>query len=79
MPKIFESPDGGKTVYSREAGSLDREFEYESPGAERARQMLKDRQEWEDIVKAAKNNPALQDAVDRVKLLYHLSKNNGKE
>lgn len=33
--------------------------------------------EWIDIRLAAKKDPALQAAVDRVKLLYYLSKNNG--
>ena len=30
--------------------------------------------EWVDILAAAKASPALQDAVDRVKVLYNLSK-----
>lgn len=33
--------------------------------------------EWINIRLAAKKDPALQAAVDRVKLLYYLSKNNG--
>lgn len=79
MPKIYESPDGGKTVFSREFGEVDREFEYETPGAEKARLILKQRQEWDAIISAAKDNPALQEAIDRVKLIYHLGKKNGQE
>lgn len=30
--------------------------------------------EWAEILKEAKNNQVLQDAIDRVKILYHLSK-----
>jgi hypothetical protein len=30
--------------------------------------------EWQAIVKAAEHNPALQNALERVKLVYHLSK-----
>lgn len=30
--------------------------------------------EWASILKEAKNNPTLQEAIDRVKVLYHLSK-----
>lgn len=30
--------------------------------------------EWAEILQAAKTNKVLQDAVDRVKILYHLSK-----
>jgi hypothetical protein len=30
--------------------------------------------EWQAIVKAAERNPALQNALARVKIVYHLSK-----
>jgi hypothetical protein len=33
---------------------------------------------WGDIHREAKNNPALQEALDRVKILYHLSIEDGK-
>jgi hypothetical protein len=79
MPKIFESPDGGKTVFSREFGQHDQEFEWEDPSASKVKKILKDRQEWDNIINAATENPALQEAIDRVKLIYHLSKKNGKE
>jgi hypothetical protein len=79
MPKIYESPDGGKTVYSREFSSVEREFEYETPEAEKAKLILKQRQEWDRIISAANDNPALQEAIDRVKLIYHLGKKNGQE
>jgi hypothetical protein len=32
---------------------------------------------WQEIVRAARTNQALQEALDRVKILYHLSKDNG--
>lgn len=32
---------------------------------------------WEEIVRAGRTNQALQEALDRVKLLYHLSKDHG--
>jgi hypothetical protein len=34
---------------------------------------------WEDIVREGRTNQALQDALDRVKLVYHLSKDNGQK
>lgn len=34
-------------------------------------------QEWKDINKEAKNNEALQKAIERVKILYHLGKDDG--
>jgi hypothetical protein len=33
--------------------------------------------EWAEILKAAETNSVLQDALDRVKILYHLSKDDG--
>jgi len=33
---------------------------------------------WGDIRRAAKTNITLQDAIERVKIIYHLSKDNGK-
>ena len=32
-----------------------------------------------DMLEIAKENPALQEALDRAKLIYHLSKEDGKE
>jgi hypothetical protein len=79
-PKIFESPDKGKTVYSRSPGSLDRELEWMDPEATGALEKLKEQRYWREIMDAAETNFALQEAIDRVKLLYHLSKkDNGQE
>ena len=35
--------------------------------------------EWADILKEAETNSSLQEAIERVKILYHLSKKDGKE
>ncbi len=32
---------------------------------------------WEEIVRAGRTNQALQEALNRVKILYHLSKDHG--
>jgi hypothetical protein len=32
--------------------------------------------EWNDILRAAETNPALREALDRVKILYNLSRPN---
>mgnify|MGYP006293568511 FL=1 len=41
------------------------------------RSELDDHNEWIKIRLAGKKNPTLQEAIDRVKILYHLSKDNG--
>lgn len=79
MPKIFESPDGGKTVYSRELGSTERNFEWEDPEEVRVKERLRQKKEWEDILNAAEHNPALQKAIERVKLIYYLGEKDGKK
>jgi hypothetical protein len=33
---------------------------------------------WGEIRRAAKTNTTLQEAIERVKIIYHLSKDNGK-
>lgn len=68
MTKIYESPDGGKTVYEREAGSLERKPKYYEGVEDFNDQCL-----WIEIRKASKNNPALKKACDRVRILYKLS------
>ena len=39
----------------------------------------KERILWKEIREAAKTNSALQTAIDNVKILYHLGKDNGKK
>ena len=34
--------------------------------------------DWKDIIKESKVNKSLQDALERVKIIYYLSKDNGK-
>lgn len=75
---VYESPDGGRTVYSREPGSPFRTLVGYS---EEKKELLRQQQEkdlWDNIKIAAKTNPALHEALERVKLLYYLGeKKNG--
>ena len=70
---IYEKADG--ITYARESGAphSDR-FEI---GRDYQRYLQDELRLWEDIVRAGRTNQALQAALDRVKILYHLSKNNG--
>jgi len=71
---IYESPDGGETIYVRESGSLQRQLHSQSPKAMNLQEQLKEDQLWGQIRRAAKTNPALQDALEQVKVIYQLSK-----
>lgn len=75
---VFESPDGGETVYARMPGSSERVKISESNRVQELKQDMVETQLWHEIRKAAKTNTALQEAMNRVILLYHLSKENGK-
>jgi hypothetical protein len=79
MPRIYESPDGGKTVYVREMGSKEKKLHYVSPSAKEDIKDSLERMEWNEIRHVAKDNPALQKAVDHVKLLYQIIKNGNSE
>jgi hypothetical protein len=66
---IYERVDD--TVYSRKPGSSERTvvgFDYSIDNEHKENQL------WRNIRFEAKRNPALQDAIDRVKLIYELSK-----
>ena len=83
----------GGTVYAREFGAdpetriaIGWDWEGETNparvrGVDQAtgKSDLDDHNEWIKIRLAGKKNPVLQEAIERVKILYHLSKDNGKE
>ena len=74
---------GVKYIYEK-ANGITYAREFNAPHGERFEigrdfeMILKDEQHlWQDIVRAGRTNKALQEALDRVKILYHLSKDNG--
>jgi hypothetical protein len=71
---IYESPDGGETVYVREFGGEQRELHSQSPRAFDLHEKIKEDQLWGNIRRAAKTNPTLQRALDEAVLIYTLSK-----
>lgn len=74
MTKIYESPDGGKTVYVREMGGKEKKIHYVSPSAVEDMKETLLAQEWMEIRHAAELHPALQKSVDHCKLLYRMIK-----
>jgi hypothetical protein len=68
----------GKNVYAREVGSRDRTligYDYDgSMDIRNGLDRIKEDRLWNEILVAAKTNPALQEAMDRVKVIYELSK-----
>lgn len=74
---IYERVDD--TVFRRESGSLDREvvgYDHRTPDGRPLYEHIMDSKLWGEIRRAAPSNPALQDALDRVIMIYQLSKTN---
>lgn len=69
---IYESPDGGKTVYARQPFSGDRELVRISPEALQKNRWFK----WKEILIAAENCPSLADAIAKAEMIYELTKSN---
>jgi len=73
---VYESPDGGRTIYVRKNGQVKRSFHSIDPTLEAEIERERKRNEWMDIFDTAECTPALQEAIDRVIVLYELSKDD---
>jgi len=71
MSKIFESPDGGATIYERESGEIYRTLVKEN--SHLFEKMAEDKL-WGEIRRMGKDNPVMQEELERVIILYHLLK-----
>jgi len=69
---IFESPDGGKTIYARKSGQdyTQRVCIQEDPDKKDRDRWL----EWRDILAASKHNQGLADLVEKAETFYRLLK-----
>ena len=78
----------GEEIYAREDGKTERKmigYQYENktdprtPDGRPLYEHMKEDKLWGDIRREARTNTALQEAMDRVILIYHLSKDHGKK
>jgi hypothetical protein len=67
---IYESPDGGKTVYSRKSGSSDRTLTKEDT----SQNYITKWYEWKEILKLAETEPSLANAISKAEMLYVILK-----
>ena len=67
---IYESPDGGKTVYSRKSGSSDRTLIKEDT----SQNYITKWYQWKEILKLAETEPSLANAINKAEMLYVLLK-----
>ena len=77
MTYVYESPDNGDTIYRRKIGDPEQEKHLVSERRKALIDEIRESQLWGDIHRAALTNPALQEALDRVKVIYYLSKEHG--
>lgn len=71
---IYESPDGGHTIYRRRIGDKNRELVSEDQYVVHQRARI----EWMEIFDRKDSHPTLQAAMDRVTLVHRLTKNHGQ-
>lgn len=73
MAKVYESPDGGETVYVTEPGSSIRTL----VSTKKLIHWKARWYEWEEILRTAESNPTLADAINKVEMIYALIKKEG--
>ena len=71
---VFESPDGGRTVYARRPGDTKRELHWQDPKLQQELKELESQKRWVDIFQARRDSPELDDLCEKVELLYELKR-----
>jgi hypothetical protein len=71
---IFESPDGGRTVYARHPGHNNRSLHRQDPALQRELEELESQKRWVDIFQARRDNPELDHLCEQVEIIYELGK-----
>jgi hypothetical protein len=71
---IFESPDGGRTVYARSPGSSERRLYSQDPELQRELAELESQKRWVNIFQARQDNPELDRMCEQVEVLYELGR-----
>jgi hypothetical protein len=73
---IFESPDGGRTVYARRPGTKEKTLHWQDPDVQRELEELEQQKRWVDIFQARHNNPELDHLCEQVEMFYELGRKN---
>lgn len=69
---IYESPDGGKTVYSRKSGETNRTLHSVDPIVAKHKAQTEHWVKYQDIIRAADDDSVLQDMLEKIELYYDL-------
>lgn len=71
---IYESPDGGKTVYSRKSGETVRHLHSTDPAAKKQQELAVRWSNLKEAVYMADTDPAMNDLIEKVEIYYKLKK-----
>jgi hypothetical protein len=71
---IFESPDGGRTVYARKPGNATRELHWQDPQLQQELVELESQKRWVDIFQARRDNVELDRLCEQVEIMYELGR-----
>lgn len=74
MKYVYESPDGGHTVYRRQIGETQRTLHSVDEHAQTLAHRLEETELWKRILQESKHNPALRSVLDQAKTIYELSR-----
>jgi hypothetical protein len=69
---IYESPDGGKTVYARKSGETCRVLHSIDPTYKKEQEALARWTNLKKIVMTAPDDPALNDLLEKIEIYYEL-------
>jgi len=73
---VFESPDGGRTVYARRPGETKRELYAQDPKLQQELRDLERSKRWVEIFQARSGDAELDHLCEQVEILYELSRNS---
>jgi len=71
---VFESPDGGRTVYARNPGSKEKSLHWQDPDLQRELAELESQKRWVDIFQARRDNTELDRLCEQVEIIYELGR-----
>jgi hypothetical protein len=72
---IYESPDGGDTVYAREVGKTERVMIGQNTRAKSLVDKIQEDKLWGEIRRMAETDPGMAELLDRARVYYQLKKN----
>lgn len=73
-PVVYESPDGGNTVYARNLGETVRHLHHVNPIYLKEQELYHRWERLKPAVYLADTDPTLNDALEKLEMLYALKK-----